>query len=50
VRKQLSLPACTVRSDALRSAMLNFLAWVGRDLHADIAMCPHGKTTISTAS
>ncbi|WP_082978746.1 alanine racemase [Mycobacterium sp. 1081908.1] len=50
VREELSLPACTVRSDALRAnstAMLDFLARVGRDLGADIALCPHGKTTMS---
>jgi D-serine deaminase-like pyridoxal phosphate-dependent protein len=50
VREQLSLPVCTIRSDALRAnstAMLDFLSRVGHDLGADIALCPHGKTTMS---
>lgn len=49
VREQLSLPVCTLRERALRNnsaAMLQFLRLLGADLHAQIVLCPHGKTTM----
>jgi D-serine dehydratase len=52
-RGEILLPACTLRDRALRAnsrTMLQFLHRLGRELEADIVLCPHAKTTTSPDS
>ena len=49
LREELPLPVCTLEDTALRAnsrALPAFLAAIGAQTGADVALCPHGKTTM----
>jgi D-serine deaminase-like pyridoxal phosphate-dependent protein len=49
LREELALPLCTLRDGALRAnsrALPGFLAALGARCGVDVALCPHGKTSM----